>query len=170
LDPDIDRMNCPCKVPTDGGRTAYCERRQVEMPAHFVLLCQTDERYRTLLSEEWTPHASSRGPGDTIAKVTQVRGSPRLQTGPGQDASAQSGSNPKPPPLSRQAWNLAASLAAFVADGLRTVDEQQYRQRLEICDVCDQRRGNRCMKCGCRLSLKARGRAFKCPEDKWPEL
>jgi hypothetical protein len=76
----------------------------------------------------------------------------------------------RPPSLPRQAWNLARALADFVADGCHTVSEEQYRRRLEICDVCDQRRDNRCMKCGCRLSLKARGRAFRCPEDKWPPL
>ena len=74
----------------------------------------------------------------------------------------------RPPSLPRQAWNLARALAEFVADGCQTVDEAQYRLRLEICDACDARRGNRCLKCGCRLSLKARGRAFRCPLDKWP--
>lgn len=74
---------------------------------------------------------------------------------------------PKAPPLQQQAWNLAMSLAAFVADGLKTVDEKQYQERLEICDVCEHRRGNRCLRCGCWLTLKVRGRAFKCPEEKW---
>lgn len=74
-----------------------------------------------------------------------------------------------PPPLRRQAWNLARSLAAFVADGCRTVDAEQYRQRLETCDTCEHRRNGRCMKCGCRLAIKARGRAFRCPIDKWPK-
>lgn len=73
------------------------------------------------------------------------------------------------PPLKRQLWNLAESLAAFVADGLKTVSKEQYEARLKICDACDQRRDNRCLKCGCNLSLKARGRAMKCPLDKWPE-
>jgi len=72
------------------------------------------------------------------------------------------------PPLRRQVWNLARSLADFLADGCKTLTQEQYRARLEICDRCDQRRGNRCLKCGCRLSLKARGRAFKCPLGKWP--
>jgi hypothetical protein len=72
--------------------------------------------------------------------------------------------------LAKQAWNLVRSLADFVADGCKTVTADQYRQRLEICDACDQRRDNRCMKCGCRLSLKARGRAFKCPLEKWPSV
>ncbi len=80
---------------------------------------------------------------------------------------------PKPPhfpPLHQQAWNLAKSLADFVADGCQTLSEEQYRRRLEICDACELRRGNRCTKCGCRLSLKARGRAFQCPMGKWPEV
>lgn len=74
----------------------------------------------------------------------------------------------KPPPLHRQAWNLARSLAGFVADGLKTVTKDQYHRRLEICDACSHRRKNRCLACGCRLSLKARGRVFKCPKKKWP--
>lgn len=76
----------------------------------------------------------------------------------------------RPPGLPRQAWSLARALADFVADGCQTVDEETYRLRLEICDACDARRGNRCLKCGCRLSLKARGRAFGCPLDKWPRV
>lgn len=75
-----------------------------------------------------------------------------------------------PPPLVQQAWNLVRSLADFAADGCKTVTEGEYRQRLEICDSCDQRRDNRCMKCGCRLALKARGRVFQCPLDKWPNV
>ena len=76
----------------------------------------------------------------------------------------------KPPSLARQAWNLAQALADFAADGCHTVAEDEYRRRLETCDACDHRRANRCLKCGCRLSLKARGRAFKCPEGKWPAV
>ena len=78
--------------------------------------------------------------------------------------------NQKMPSLVRQAWNLARSLADFVADGCKTVSQEQYRQRLEICDECEHRRNNRCTKCGCRLSLKAQGRAFKCPEGQWPAV
>jgi len=76
----------------------------------------------------------------------------------------------RPPSLARQAWNLARSLTDFVVDGCKTVTQKQYEARLEICDGCDHRRNNRCMKCGCRLSLKAQGRAFTCPEGKWPSV
>ena len=85
-------------------------------------------------------------------------------------ASGAAAPHQKMPSLARQAWNLARSLADFVADGCKTVTREQYQARLEICDSCDHRRNNRCMKCGCRLSLKAQGRAFKCPAGKWPAV
>ena len=71
------------------------------------------------------------------------------------------------PPLSKQAWNLVTSLSDFVSDGMKLVPEEEYRARLTICDKCDHRVNNRCQKCGCKLSIKARGRAFKCPVAKW---
>ena len=74
------------------------------------------------------------------------------------------------PPITRQAWNLALSLADFVADGCKLVTAEEYAARLAVCDLCEHRRETRCLKCGCNLALKARGRAFKCPEDKWSEL
>lgn len=76
----------------------------------------------------------------------------------------------QPPPLYVQAWNLASALAAFAADGFRTVTKEQYQQRLAICDTCPERRGTQCLKCGCRLPWKATGRAFQCPLDKWPTI
>lgn len=72
------------------------------------------------------------------------------------------------PALSRQAWNLGRSLAEFVSDGCRLVTTDDYRRRLEICDACAERTGNRCRRCGCRLAVKARGRSFSCPLNKWP--
>ena len=72
------------------------------------------------------------------------------------------------PPIHRQAWNLATSLAAFVSDGLRFVDADEYAARLAACEACDRRRGRRCLECGCRIDMKARGRAFRCPLGKWP--
>lgn len=73
------------------------------------------------------------------------------------------------PTFYQMAWNVAASLAAFVSDGARLVDGAAYAARLEVCDACDQRSGNRCGSCGCLLALKAAGKAFECPLGKWPE-
>jgi hypothetical protein len=55
-----------------------------------------------------------------------------------------------------------------VGDGFRTVDAARYRERPGACHACDHRRGNRCIECGCWISLKARGRAFTCPLGRWP--
>ena len=47
------------------------------------------------------------------------------------------------------------------------VDDAQYRQRLEICRTCDRRTGKRCTACGCWITVKARGRVFRCPIGRW---
>jgi hypothetical protein len=73
------------------------------------------------------------------------------------------------PSLLKQAWSVGAAVAAFVADGLQTVDAEQYAARLRVCDECSERRGGRCLQCGCFLAVKAKGRAFTCPLGKWPE-
>lgn len=73
----------------------------------------------------------------------------------------------QPPPIVVQAWNLAASLAAFVADGCRTVTKDEYERRLGVCDGCEHRDGSWCMKCGCYLPAKTRGRTWGCPIGKW---
>jgi len=73
-----------------------------------------------------------------------------------------------PPRRHQQAWNVTTSLVSFVADRFRTVSRDQYAERLAICDECEERVGNRCLQCGCRLSFKARGRVFQCPLSKWP--
>ena len=72
------------------------------------------------------------------------------------------------PPLGRQLWNFAKAVTDFVADGMKTVSAEEYAERLAICDECPERQDNRCLECGCRLSLKAQGRAFECPLGKWP--
>ncbi len=71
------------------------------------------------------------------------------------------------PPLPTQASNLFRAVVAFVGDGCGVVDDAQYRQRLEICRDCDRRTGKRCAACGCRINVKARGRAFRCPLGRW---
>ena len=132
----------PCQDRKDG----RCVRFAIPAHAGWCLLCQTKLAYRTAWEE-------GRGPG---------------QSRPEAD-----GQVPRPPPVRKQAWNLAKSLAAFVADRMRLVSKGEYRARLEICSECVPpdgfRVGNSCRKCGCNLALKARGRAFVCPESKWPD-
>ena len=78
-------------------------------------------------------------------------------------------SDPQPPPsLAEKAWNLAAAIAGFVADGCQTVGHAEYAQRLRICDTCEQREAAICKQCGCYIPLKAQGRAMQCPLGRWP--
>lgn len=74
------------------------------------------------------------------------------------------------PRVGSRPWNLLKSLRDFVGDGCRTLSLEQYRERLMICTHCPQRERNTCSICGCHLALKARGRAFKCPLERWPPV
>lgn len=71
------------------------------------------------------------------------------------------------PGLSHQMWNLGNALKDFVADGLKTVSAEEYQARLQVCESCEYRVEDRCAQCGCYLTLKARGRAFECPDGRW---
>ena len=87
--------------------------------------------------------------------------------------------NPRPEPetiklteiaaasLARKVWNFTAAVAAFVSDGLKLVDNETYAARMAVCETGQFRSNNHCSQCGCMLTLKASGRAFKCPIGKW---
>ncbi len=48
---------------------------------------------------------------------------------------------------------------------LSTTEVQNHR--LSICDVCEFRSGDECLKCGCLTLSKAMLNAEKCPINKW---
>lgn len=106
--------------------------------------------------------------GLVTSEVCQICSVRRLPSGPLLHSTV--GSQRRSPGVISQAWSLTQAMTAFVADGCRTLSAEEYQARLTVCDGCDRRRGNRCMECGCRLSMKARGRAFHCPLNKWPSL
>jgi hypothetical protein len=70
------------------------------------------------------------------------------------------------PPL-----DIAAYLARFLPSGL-SVTKDEYAARLAICATCIYRvstiTGDRCLACGCHNALKAKLRAFHCPQLLWP--
>ncbi len=79
--------------------------------------------------------------------------------------------NPKNfPSLVRRGRNFAQAATDFVADGCRTLEDKDYQLRLIICKTCESRNGDYCRECGCKLSLKAKGRVFQCPLGKWPDI
>lgn len=131
---------CTCDTP------GFCERHQVKKNAHWHLLCKTNDRYF---------HAWEHGHGPGQVKFSDP---------PPTRGAACSG---KGPPLATRAWNLAAALVAFAADGFHLVETAEYERRLSICDGCEMRQGSACALCGCNLAAKARGRAFRCPVGRW---
>lgn len=73
------------------------------------------------------------------------------------------------PPLIEQAGNAARAAAGFVASGFALADEAEQSRRLAICGGCEffASDANRCAKCGCGLSLKARLASSSCPTGRW---
>jgi hypothetical protein len=74
------------------------------------------------------------------------------------------------PSILNRTISAGAAVVAFVADGFAILPEVEVANRLTICGQCEEQQGNWCRRCGCNLSLKARGRAFDCPLGKWPSV
>lgn len=101
-----------------------------------------------------------------ICRICSMRQMPSVSLS--QDSAISITRNSHPRLISR-GWSLAQAVAAFVSDGCRTLTAENYQARLSVCNDCNRRRKNRCLECGCNLCLKARGRTFRCPLDKWPK-
>lgn len=135
-----------------------CEfRKSTEVDHHFVCLHNRVRVAGGRVTSEVCRTCSAR----TLPSITQLSSTA--------NSFGQSAKRRSPNPTQR-AWNLAASVKDFISDGCRTVLKEQFEERLKICDGCEFRNANSCTKCGCRLNLKARGRAFRCPVDRWPKL
>jgi hypothetical protein len=79
------------------------------------------------------------------------------------------------PNISRQAWNYVKALTYHVASGVQVASREEIDRRLEVCQLCPQRTGNRCSECGCYLDEdpgsgregKALWLESECPLGKW---
>jgi hypothetical protein len=67
--------------------------------------------------------------------------------------------------------NFAKAVKEYTQAGMKNVSEEIYKQRLETCEGCPFKKGNRCQhkSCGCNLAVKAKWASEKCPMDKWPK-
>lgn len=74
------------------------------------------------------------------------------------------------PSLIQQAKNFAGSMIDYAQDGFQNVSDEQYDERLKVCGSCPFYVNGSCSKCGCACAFKARMKAMKCPENKWPKL
>ena len=79
-------------------------------------------------------------------------------------------SKKRPPTLLSQGWNFAAAVTKYVKSGMQNTLEEDFAERMKICEGCEWRSNNRCMKCGCFIDKKASWASADCPIGKWPKL
>jgi hypothetical protein len=65
-------------------------------------------------------------------------------------------------------YTLLRTLRSIANGNGAGVTEITLRERLEICAACEEKRGLRCQKCGCFVSVKAALFEAECPLQKWP--
>jgi len=135
-----DANNPNIKKCKECGRTIQTSRKAEEIVAN----CQTYQGDSSIVMPKII------GPGIDEAMEAKVRGQPIEM-----------------PSITKKIGNFLASMADFVADP-SFVTKEEYGERLKICNACPFRIQNSCGKCGCNLSIKAKGHAFHCPEKKWP--
>ena len=74
----------------------------------------------------------------------------------------------KLPGIFTMAKNLAAAVAAHVANGMEQTSKQGLEARLNVCSLCPQRQEDRCTVCGCFVAAKASMKVSECPLGMWP--
>lgn len=76
--------------------------------------------------------------------------------------------------MTLRVWRFLEAVRDFVEDGLTTVNRDQYRERLTICQHCPTRDFLMCSEprggCGCAIHLKAVARSSECPQNRWPAI
>lgn len=73
------------------------------------------------------------------------------------------------PGLLQKAKNFAGAVVQHVAGGMKNVDNETYRIRLEVCAKCPHFMGGMtCAVCGCNMNIKARWADQDCPQKRWP--
>ena len=70
-------------------------------------------------------------------------------------------------PVAQQAVSFFKSLAKHMMNGFKYASDDEYKRRLEICNECESNRNDRCVECGCFVSIKAKWASEECPLRKW---
>lgn len=88
----------------------------------------------------------------------------------------------KAPPLLEQAWRFMTTIYKHSKNDWKMVSKEQYAARLDVCEtsgpdggVCPEKKGSRCLACGCQLWLKAGMEIAECESkledrNKWAEV
>ena len=59
------------------------------------------------------------------------------------------------------------ALRDHIENGLRRVDSETYKNRMEVCLSCSEYESYRCRSCGCIVPIKAGWESEDCPLAKW---
>jgi len=78
--------------------------------------------------------------------------------------------NEKTPSVAQKGWAFTMSMLKFAGSGFSKTTEEQYKERLSICEPCEFRKKNQCLSCGCYIPAKAAMLVAGCPEKFWPQL
>lgn len=71
------------------------------------------------------------------------------------------------PGILEQIVNIAESTTDHIISGMRNVDNETYKERLDICKNCPFFIASefRCSKCGCYMKIKAKWETSICPDN-----
>ena len=70
----------------------------------------------------------------------------------------------------KKAAQFGKEFIKFAKSGMKVVSQEQYIERLEICNTCEHRRNETCGLCGCLLGTKAQWSTTDCPDKRWKRI
>ena len=149
--PDKDEEMPNLKASSLGNTRSYVNRNHAE--------AVEEAKSEPLLTTSKTG-CSSCGKNKSIKPPSKTDNMSSLET-PEQELNA--------PNLMTQGWSFAKAVGAYAKSGMKNTSEEDYAERMLICDTCEWRSGGRCMKCGCSIDRKAGWASSDCPIGKWPK-
>lgn len=142
------KSQTPCECPLAG----YCQRHGIEKSAHLHKLCQNHIGYYNLWEE-------CRGPKQNPNDCNKNQSTPTKKIVEEQQSL---------PSTTQMATNFVKSAIKHLQNGMKHVDAEKQKERLDICAACPFIVENsRCGKCGCFLETKTKWESSTCPIGKW---
>ena len=171
----MENKKTECECPLAG----YCNRHGINKHDHYYKLCQNHPGYFKMWEQ-------CRGPGQSLINCDNKE----IKTNKEVKQSQEKAKKPEPkkcnfckntgctgecrnnnqlPSTTQMVKNLAKATKDHVRGGLKTVGEDEIKQRLEICGDCEHYipHSARCKLCGCFTKFKAKLKSGGCPINKW---
>jgi len=159
-----EEKKTPCECPLAG----FCKRHNMVKGPHLHKLCETRADYFELWEEGFGPGQGS--PQSYTEKKEEEQIQPIVSENTAKKIEGNNSSQEKKmPSLGKQAWNFTKAVTNHIKSGAAHASEELYKARLETCDTCPERVGERCSACGCFIAAKAKWASSDCPIGKWPK-